>query len=114
MKDLLAPEHLTDDTWKQIFYTARQVLHNNPLTITDYRKMIIDIKGVRNAWIEPSKDYEVPLWIDYNYFEKRKDDDCSCKDAPLKTCKGKLSTEAATKDKADAFIAQKLKETHHC
>src|SRR5687768_16756245 len=46
MKDLLAPEQLTPDTWKQIFYTARQILHNSPLTLNDYRKIIIDVKGV--------------------------------------------------------------------
>src|SRR5690606_16732333 len=56
-KDLLAPEHLTEDTWKEIFYTARRILHNNPLTISDYRKLIIDVPGVRNAWLEPSKEY---------------------------------------------------------
>ena len=50
IKDLLAPEKPDADTWKQIFYTARQILHNNPLTLDDYRKMIIDVAGVRNAW----------------------------------------------------------------
>src|SRR6185436_18420488 len=38
VKDLLAPEHLTKDTWKQVFYTAKQILHNSPLTLVDYRK----------------------------------------------------------------------------
>src|SRR3954465_6191618 len=80
IKDLLAPEKLTADTWKQIFYTAKQILHNSALTINDYRKLIIDIKGVRNAWIEKSKNYEVPVWIDYNYPDKGKDN-CSCEDA---------------------------------
>jgi hypothetical protein len=59
IKDLLAPEQLTEDTWNEIFYTAREILHNAPLTINDYRKMMIDVKGIRNAWIEPSKEYEV-------------------------------------------------------
>jgi hypothetical protein len=76
VKDLLAPEHLTEETWKQIFYTARQILHNSPLTISDYRKLMIDVKGVRNAWIEPSKDYEVPVWVDYSLVDGN--------------CKGKL------------------------
>jgi hypothetical protein len=112
VKDLLTPEHLTDDTWKQVFYTARQILHNSALTITDYRKMIVDIKGVRNAWIEPSKDYEVPLWVDYNYFEKRKDGDCGCEDGAPKTCFGRTALEAATPDKVAAFKAEKLQETN--
>lgn len=93
VKDLLAPEQLTGDTWKEIFYTAKQILHNTPLTINDYRKLIIDTKGVRNAWIAKSKDYEVPVWVDYNYPDKRKDD-CACKDAEEKLCYGKLGLDA--------------------
>lgn len=105
IKDLLTPEKFKvgEDPWKQIFYTARQILHNSPLTITDYRKMIIDTNGVRNAWIEPSKEYEVPMWIDYNYFEKRKDEDCGCKDNMSKTCFGRTALDAATQDKAVEF-----------
>ncbi len=111
VKDLLTPEHLTDDTWKQVFYTARQILHNSALTITDYRKMMVDIKGVRNAWIEPSREYEVPVWIDYNYFEKRKDAGCGCDDSAPKTCFGKTGLEPSTEEKAAAFKAAKKTET---
>lgn len=110
IKDLLAPQQLTEDTWKQIFYTARQILHNSALTITDYRKMIVDIKGVRNAWIEPSKEYEVPLWIDYNYFEKRKDEECGCDDNTPKTCFGRTGLEAATTETFMEFKTAKLKQ----
>jgi hypothetical protein len=60
------------------------------LTINDYRKLIIDIKGVRNAWIEKSTDYEVLVWIDYNYPDKGTDADCGCDDADEKECYGKL------------------------
>jgi hypothetical protein len=109
VKDLLAPQNLTEETWKQVFYTARQILHNSALTITDYRKMIVDIKGVRNAWIEPSKEYEVPMWIDYNYFERRNDADCCCDDSSLKTCFGRTALDAATDEKVNAFKIAKLK-----
>ena len=90
IKDLVAPEKLTEDTWREVFYTAKKILHNSPLTISDYRKLIIDIKGVRNAWIEKSKDYEVPVWVDYNYPYQTKDNTCSCDDGLDKTCYGKL------------------------
>jgi hypothetical protein len=90
VKDLLAPENLTADTWNQVFYTARQILHNAPLTIDDYRKLIIDIKGVRNAWVTPGKDYEVPIWIDYNAYEYRQDQDCGCTTPAQKLCLGQL------------------------
>ncbi len=91
VKDILAREESSDNAWKQIFYTARQILHNSALTITDYRKLIIDTPGVRNAWITPSKDYEVPLWIDYKKAERRTVEGCSCDDADDKICIGKLS-----------------------
>jgi len=90
VKDLLAPEQLTPGTWDEIFYTARQILHNSPLTLDDYRKMIIDVTGVRNAWIQPSKDYEVPVWIDYNVVQTRPESDCMCDDKEEKTCFGQL------------------------
>jgi hypothetical protein len=53
-KDLIAvPSGATENN----FYTAAQILGNNPLTITDIRRMLIDIKGVRNAWVElPAAD----------------------------------------------------------
>ncbi|MGB3076075.1 MAG: hypothetical protein WBB36_12170, partial [Chitinophagales bacterium] len=102
IKDLLAPAALTEDTWKNIFYTARQILHNSPLTINDYRKLIIDVPGVRNAWIEPSKDYEVPLWVDYNFLERKEDKGCGCHDYALKTCFGKLGLQPVTKDQFES------------
>ncbi|MBS1902213.1 MAG: hypothetical protein JSS75_00735 [Bacteroidetes bacterium] len=90
VKDILAPETLTPETWKQIFYTARQILPNNPLTIEDYRKLLIDVPGIRNAWLEPSKDYEVPVWVDYNRWDVRFDQDCQCEQPHEDECLGKL------------------------
>ncbi|MEL7159545.1 MAG: hypothetical protein AAFN92_02205, partial [Bacteroidota bacterium] len=43
------------------FYTPAQILTNNPVTLLDYRKMLVDIPGVRNAWLEPADAQEVPL-----------------------------------------------------
>ena len=39
------------------FFTPAQILTNNPLTIIDYRKLLIDIPGVKNAWLEIVKDF---------------------------------------------------------
>jgi hypothetical protein len=33
-------------------YSPAQVLTSNPVTLTDLRKLIIDVEGVKNAWIE--------------------------------------------------------------
>ena len=110
IKDILAPEELTEDTWKQIFYTARQILHSSPLTITDYRKLIIDVKGVRNAWIEPSKDYEVPIWVDYNAWELRKKYDCPCKEITEQACLGTLRLKTLSSAQTDAWNQASVKK----
>jgi uncharacterized protein YegP (UPF0339 family) len=72
MKDLVAPASLSADSWKNIFYTARRILPGNPVTLNDYRKMLIDIVGVRNAWITVSEDCEVPVYISYPDFDSVK------------------------------------------
>lgn len=34
----------------QAFYTANNILTQSPLTINDYRKLLIDVEGIHNAW----------------------------------------------------------------
>jgi hypothetical protein len=41
------------------FFTAREILTNRPLTAEDYRKLLIDIQGVNNAWIFPEKSVTI-------------------------------------------------------
>ena len=54
LQDLLAiPTNSTENLAKQ-FFTAQQVLPNRALTTSDYRKLIIDLPGVKNAWISPA------------------------------------------------------------
>lgn len=57
IKDLLA------DASGQTFFTARQILTSAPWTIADYRKLLVDIKGINNAWLLPEGKQEVPLFI---------------------------------------------------
>jgi hypothetical protein len=38
------------------FFTPAAILSCNPLTITDFRKLLIDIEGVKNAWLEIATD----------------------------------------------------------
>jgi hypothetical protein len=63
MKDILASRRKGTDDWSAVFYTPDRILPSNPVTITDYRKLVADIAGVRNAWVEKSEDYEVPLYL---------------------------------------------------
>src|SRR5258705_3057557 len=46
------------------FYTARQILTTHPVTVNDYRKLILDsIPGIRNVWFESTgnTDYKSPF-----------------------------------------------------
>lgn len=53
--DLLAPETPSPDPSKpfpnQPFFTAREILTVNPWTPDDFRRLLIDLESVRNAWI---------------------------------------------------------------
>ncbi|MCB2206167.1 hypothetical protein KQI65_15600 [bacterium] len=56
VEDLLArhpaaPQDPADDAASQCFYTAREILTCNPWTPGDFRKLCIDLEGVRNAWL---------------------------------------------------------------
>lgn len=41
------------------FFTPAKILSNNPLAIIDFRKMLIDIPGVVNAWLEVNEEFDV-------------------------------------------------------
>lgn len=52
IKDLLAePDNVDPQNDRQGFYTAREILTVNPWTINDFRKLLIDIEGVKNGWL---------------------------------------------------------------
>ncbi|HWM89807.1 MAG TPA: diguanylate cyclase [Thermoanaerobaculia bacterium] len=57
VEDLIAG---ADDSSSPLF-TARRILPNRPLTLLDYRKLLIDLKDVKNAWIEPEEQI---YWAD--------------------------------------------------
>ena len=64
-EELLAPvkkPKVGDDN----FLTPAEILSCNPVTILDYRKLLIDIEGVRNAWLEVADDHEVDLYVNIN------------------------------------------------
>ena len=50
MKDLLTGSdgHLVNG---QTLFTAKEILTINPLNINDYRKLLVDIIGIHNAWL---------------------------------------------------------------
>ncbi len=73
--DFLTQDLLTNksgmepDPQLSTFFPAQDVLTNTPLTIMDYRKILLKIKGVRNAWLVPlgvqeAYENEVPVFVD--------------------------------------------------
>ena len=63
MQDLLAANPDSHSVGKQ-FFSAREILPVNPLTIIDYRKLLIDIIGVKNAWLEKAESSGTPVVFD--------------------------------------------------
>lgn len=64
VEDLLT-RNPDDSSKDNNFFTPAQILACNPLTITDFRKLLIDIEGVKNAWLEiatDQKDFCRPRW----------------------------------------------------
>lgn len=51
MKDLLTEEINGVRENNSTFHTARHIFPNNPTTFNDLRKWLVDIDGLRNAWI---------------------------------------------------------------
>ncbi len=55
IKDILAPETPAPDLSQpypgQAFFTARNILTVNPATPDDFRRLLIDLKEIRNAWV---------------------------------------------------------------
>ena len=49
-KDILAEGTSAGTKTEKQFFTAREILTCNPVTINDYRKILIDVDGVRNGW----------------------------------------------------------------
>lgn len=48
----------TDDS----LFSPAQILPSNPVTLADIRKMLIDIVGVKNAWVERVDEQNMPLY----------------------------------------------------
>ena len=65
------------------FFTAREILTNAPLTVLDYRKTLMDIEGIDNAWFIYSKNeknelgYELPLDNEIPIYVNPKEDKLS-------------------------------------
>ncbi len=62
IQDILALDRRTGPYPKEDnFFTPGQVLTCNPVTVMDYRKLLIDTPGIRNAWLEISEEHQLYL-----------------------------------------------------
>jgi hypothetical protein len=72
----------SDESADNNFFTPAQILANNPLTITDFRKLLIDINGVKNAWLEIEDNLPVDFCKKQNkdpgMLERRYSNPCQC------------------------------------
>ena len=64
VKDIVTPNptsgrKLTDD-----FFTASQILPNAPVTIDDLRRLLVDIRGIKNALFDTTAASELQVYID--------------------------------------------------
>lgn len=50
------PDLIAADAQASGLVTPAQVLTSAPLTLDDYRRLVIDLPGVKNAWIEPFEE----------------------------------------------------------
>src|SRR3954453_21468529 len=70
-KDLLSVE---DGNAYESLYSPAQVLTVNPVTLSDFRKIMLDIEGVKNAWIEKQTEADVKLYYSTDENELRLSD----------------------------------------
>lgn len=54
VEDLLRDKEGPPEGKSQAFFTAREILPNRALTFLDYRKLLIDLRGIKNAWLKPA------------------------------------------------------------
>ena len=45
------------------FFKAREILPNQPVTLKDFRKILVDLPEVRNAWLEKSDESEQKIYF---------------------------------------------------
>jgi uncharacterized protein YegP (UPF0339 family) len=65
IQDLLSSNPADCNRRENNFFTPDEILTCNPVTDLDLRKRLIDILGVRNAWLEKLTIYNPAIYIDY-------------------------------------------------
>lgn len=61
LENILSPKDNSEQNIGEQFYKATQILPSKPVTEMDYRKLFIDISGVKNCWLKP---FEKTVFVD--------------------------------------------------
>ncbi|HKI88591.1 MAG TPA: hypothetical protein VKA38_06140, partial [Draconibacterium sp.] len=61
IENILAPENKTAQKIEEQFFKASEILPSKPVNELDYRKLFIDIEGVKNCWLKP---YKKTVYVD--------------------------------------------------
>ncbi len=59
IENILAKENESDEETN--FFTAAEILPSSPVTMLDYRKLVIDIVGVKNVWLLKAEIPDKPV-----------------------------------------------------
>ncbi len=59
--NILAPEDKNAQRIEEQFFKASEILPSKPVTEDDYRKLFIDIDGVKNCWLKP---FQKTVYVD--------------------------------------------------
>jgi len=65
------PDLLTsagEQAYNHSLYSPARMLTSHPVTLSDLRKVVIDVEGVKNAWVEKVEAQQIPLY--YHASEK--------------------------------------------
>lgn len=100
--DLFAAYMDKSQLHQQAFFPAHEILTMNPLTVNDYRKLMIDQEGIHNAWLAPrhcSCDDATPAGAAAECA-----DECNCEtDIYADEKNGQLTYKSHTPDGKQAF-----------
>ncbi|HEX2900591.1 MAG TPA: hypothetical protein VHS96_12795, partial [Bacteroidia bacterium] len=65
IKDILSPINEKEERLKQ-FFTLAEIATTRPWGVTDYRKLLLDLDDVANAWLARATEQEVRIYLDRN------------------------------------------------
>lgn len=66
VKDLLTAKDAAQNNHEDTFHKATEILPCNQVTAIDLREILIDVKGIRNAWINIASTFEKTYFVDFD------------------------------------------------